>query len=445
MNFFLHVFIFVNLIHCYDVHNFAGFPTTPLMGWRNWNFFAGSITQDLMEAQMRAQAGYKRPVWGLPEPASLVDVGYIHNGLDDAWQACHTGVDNSFHDKSGHPLVNLTRFPSMKQMVDLGHSLNMSVGFYDNNCICNERLSRAQAELDVEGNVKYIIEAGFDGLKADGCGAGINMTRLVELLKASSVKKIFVENCHYDKVPAGQKLPKGAIPDSRNRIFPYWKNNITGGELVCPENSFRVSGDIRNFWSSWFGNLKQMAPFIDLEHPISQPGCWAYADMLMVGVFASKYNPQAGNAASVAEWRSHFGAWAISSSPLVLSFDMTNHTTMESVWPFITNIEAIQINQEWHGHPGRPVASPTPAAMIWTKPLSRGRQAIFIVNDDRKKDLSFNLDIRSISKHLSPNSNVRDVWEHKDIDSLSDGVISVKDLAPHDSRFLIVSPHTDLS
>ena len=40
--------------------------------------------------------------------------------------------------------------------------------FYDNNCICGEgsaHLNEAQVEKDVEGNVKYIAEMGFDGLK----------------------------------------------------------------------------------------------------------------------------------------------------------------------------------------------------------------------------------------------------------------------------------------
>ena len=31
-----------------------GVARTPPMGWRNWNFFAGSITQELMERQFKA-------------------------------------------------------------------------------------------------------------------------------------------------------------------------------------------------------------------------------------------------------------------------------------------------------------------------------------------------------------------------------------------------------
>lgn len=155
-------------------------------------------------------------------------------------------------------------------------------------------------------------------------------------------------------------MPLGTHPDRINRIWPYWKNNITGGELVCQEHIFRTSGDIRNSWSSWFSNLASLTPYQDQHHPISRPGwyqspfllfffaaffffytgfdsvhphherpvdifekSWAYADMLMVGVEATDYAPNVGPPATVAEWRSHFGAWAINSSPLVLSFDLS--------------------------------------------------------------------------------------------------------------------------
>lgn len=83
---------------------------------------------------------------------------------------------------------------------------------------------------------------------------------------------------HYNKLGPGEQMPAGALPDPRGigRILPYWKNNISGGELVCPENLFRTSGDIRNSWASWFGNLQSTTLFQEPEHPISQPGCWAY-------------------------------------------------------------------------------------------------------------------------------------------------------------------------
>ena len=45
----------------------------------------------------------------------------------------------------------------------------------------------------------------------------------------------------------------------------------------------------------------------------SRPGGWAYLDMLGVG-----------NLANATQDRSHFGAWSIMSSPLILSFNLTD-------------------------------------------------------------------------------------------------------------------------
>jgi hypothetical protein len=57
-------------------------------------------------------------------PTSLVDLGFVHVGIDDGWQACGTGrmVNNksSFHAADGTPLVNKTKFPDLKAMVDYG-------------------------------------------------------------------------------------------------------------------------------------------------------------------------------------------------------------------------------------------------------------------------------------------------------------------------------------
>ena len=56
-----------------------------------------------------------------------------------------------------------------------------------------------------------------------------------------------------------------------------------------------------------------MVPYLGVE-PLSRPGCWAYADMLVVG-----------NRAVDAPWvlplsrdeaQSHFSMWAVTSSPL---------------------------------------------------------------------------------------------------------------------------------
>jgi hypothetical protein len=92
---------------------------------------------------------------------------------------------------------------------------------------------------------------------------------------------------------------------------------------------------------------------------------------------------------SVIEARTHFGAWAIVSSPLVLGFDLRNQKQVDQHWATSTNTDAIEVNQDYAGHSGTLfAASPVnttmhacdwkagvdcqwPSWMAWYKPLSR--------------------------------------------------------------------------
>lgn len=57
-------------------------------GWRSWNYFKDTVTQDIMAAAANAMVDRTR---GL----SLLDVGYEHIGLDDNYQACgYNDVDH---------------------------------------------------------------------------------------------------------------------------------------------------------------------------------------------------------------------------------------------------------------------------------------------------------------------------------------------------------------
>lgn len=405
------------------------------------NFYQGDITQAIMEANMRALAARTRTTKGRTGNVSLLDIGYARCGLDDNWQACGTGLSGSFHSSSGQPLINRSRFPDMKSMVDLGHSLGLAVGWYDNNCICGEgsaHLHPDQVATDVAGDVGYIASIGFDGLKADGCGPGRDLPSLARQLNATG-RKILIENCHYYKWP-NSSMPVGTHPDRVNRIWPYWRDNVTGGELMCEEHLFRASGDIRNSWGSWFGNLASLEPYQDEAHPISQPGCWAYADMLMVGVFANDHAPRAGAALSTTEWRSHFGAWCINSSPLVLSFDLTNRTTMEAVWPFIANVEAIAVNQGWAGHPGRRVTTGNSSYAVWKKPLPQSRVAVLVVSmlQPGSPKIDMGVDLSTVAPGCaSQECAVLDVWKQQDAGHTQGSTYPVRGLAGHDSAFLI--------
>uniref|UniRef100_A0A7S1CQ71 Alpha-galactosidase n=1 Tax=Bicosoecida sp. CB-2014 TaxID=1486930 RepID=A0A7S1CQ71_9STRA len=310
-----------------------GLALLPPMGWRSWNAFHGSISQDIMEATMRAMVSRNRTVDGTP--TSLLDLGFDNAGLDDNWQACGKGVRGSFTAADFSPMVNTATFPDMKGMTAYAHSLGLRAGFYMNNCICRETASEFPSSADVaghmQGRAKALAAWDFDGVKLDGCGAFRNLTWWAELINATG-KAMLQENCHWG----------GTVPGQSGGDAPC---DGTETPSDCPYNFFRTSGDIQANWASMFGNLQTTTKFQGVP-PLSRPGTWAYPDMLEVG-----------NLKDATEDRSHFGAWAVVSAPLILGHDLTNAALGDRVWPTISNKEVIAVSQDWAGHPGRLVAA----------------------------------------------------------------------------------------
>lgn len=266
------------------IHN--GLGITPPLGWRSWNLFNSHITQELMEGIMTGMTSRRNSVDGVP--TSLLDLGYSMVGLDDAWQECGSYGPNkyTYHDANGNPVVNTARFPNLKNMTAHAHTLGLKAGFYYNNCICKDDCSD---ESCYKGDVNALISYGFDGVKLDNCGEQLDLNLWANLI-ASQGKAIQIENCHW-----GRTTPNAT-----------W----------CPWNFYRTSGDVSPTFNSVMTNLATIIPFA--EQNLSTPGCFAYADMLEAGVENGQQS------LTLDETRSHFGAWAIVSSPLVLSHDVNN-------------------------------------------------------------------------------------------------------------------------
>lgn len=262
---------------------------------------------------------------------SLFDLGFVSVGLDDAWQACGTGYHGSFHDARGNPLWNTTKFPNPAGMVSYAHRLSLKAGFYMNNCRCKEwegLHNVSWTDSVYQQSVAMLVEQQWDGVKLDSCSMFHNTTLWASLMEQSG-RPITIENCVNTHNPT-------PIPD------PKWGHN---GQ--CPYNWFRISTDIRANWNSVLNNLAAVVPYTsNLTHPMSVPGCWAYPDMMEVGRLATSE-----------EDRSHFGAWCIVSSPLILGCDLSDINTMAKIWPIVSNREAIAVNQQYVGHPGRLVAA----------------------------------------------------------------------------------------
>eukprot|EP01060_Flectonema_neradi_P004609 TRINITY_DN129_c0_g1_i1.p1 TRINITY_DN129_c0_g1~~TRINITY_DN129_c0_g1_i1.p1 ORF type:complete len:413 (+),score=99.17 TRINITY_DN129_c0_g1_i1:62-1300(+) len=391
-----------------------GYGLTPPMGWRSWNCYHANVNQTLMENTMDKVAERTRMVNG--KLTSMADLGYVAVGLDDNWQACGTGVNGSFHDAAGHPLINTKTFPSMKGMTDYGHAKGLRVGWYMNNCICAEKhfTDPTYIQKHMEESVKAIVAAGFDGVKLDGCGQFRNLTWWGQLLNETG-RSVMIENCHWG----------GTVPGQTTGDAPCTGTTMPSN---CPYNFFRSSTDINPSWKSIFSNLQTTIKFQG-NPPLSRPGTWAYPDMLEVGNMAT-YN----------EDRTHFGAWCIVSSPLILGHDLTNEALTDKIWPIISNTEAIAVNQAWAGHPGRLVKQWGGVGgndmQMWAKALPEGKQAVLILsNNDGNMTASIDLE-KDIG--MSGTVSVRDIWNHKDLGKAT-GTFSAGTIETHDSRFYIFS------
>ena len=302
------------------------------MGWRPWNSFRNNIDQETQQLISDALAVRNRTVAGESGLVSLFDLGYSDVGIDEGWE--FIGPKNrSMHDKEGNPLIDLSTFPNLTALADHVHSNNQTISWYLNSCAFGG--PKNDSLTNYEGDVRALIRYGFDGVKIDGCGKMNNMTLYASLMRASN-HSFAIENCHGG----------GDVDQGQNGLLPTTN--------YCPWNRFRTSNDIQAFVEAWFWNMQTTLPYLDSEHPISQPSCWAYPDMLETGLVreparsASEVQPT-----HPMPWnRAHFGGWVIVSSPLILGLNILNQTQLEAVIDVIGNREAIRINQEWAGHPG---------------------------------------------------------------------------------------------
>jgi hypothetical protein len=218
---------------------------------------------------------------------------------------------------------------------------------------------------------------------------------------------------------------------------------------------YRSSSDIRPQWGSILNNLETIPPLAAAN--LSRPGCWAYPDMLEVGVGTDGGPP----ALNFTEARTHFGAWAIVSSPLIIGMNLSDTDTVATYWPIVSNSEAIAVNQEYAGMSGTrffesaDVTSFSPCGwgpefknctfasqMYWYKALPGGDTAVLLMNNaDVPALLSLEWDI--VPGLLTPQGTsvkVRDIWNHADLGIIEGAYVPSSPTVSRDSIFLRLTP-----
>eukprot|EP01051_Picozoa_sp_SAG22_P017564 SAG22_NODE_2740_length_2260_cov_2.658491_2_plen_217_part_00 len=179
------------------------------------------------------------------------------------------------------------------------------------------------------------------------------------------------------------------------------------------------------------------------------------------------------------EARSHFGAFAIVSSPLVLGFNLTDEAQLQLHWDTISNTHAIEVNQDYAGFSGSRFAQSAeierffpcdwgpsagrqdascdwPATWSWYKPLSgrdprNSTMGVLLMNNKANSCATIGFQWREVpglqppraphqqSQRSLSSCEVFDVWEKKSLGRVTSAGFTAKDLPPRDSAFVTLS------
>jgi len=238
--------------------------------------------------------------------------------------------------------------------VDFGHNQGVLMGWYGNNCECSDQEWKASA-VYIRQDAEMTAHYGFDAVKVDSCGPAGNITEWRYYLDKFSPpvngkRTIELENC---------------------RVWTPWVTELRADSL-CEAELFRTTEDNAPHFLSIMRNLITNARMPGSEGdvhgglPVSHQNCWAYPDMLetlgsgQCGPPGYEYNwgphkdlPRPKGGLNFHESETHFYAWCIVSSPLILSHDLSSDEEYDAAWPIISNTHAIAINQAWAGDAGR--------------------------------------------------------------------------------------------
>jgi alpha-galactosidase len=382
-----------------------------------------------MEETYRVLATESAPIWD-GTSKTLLQLGYKDAGLDDCYQLCGSYGPEKFTyhnpDKKFWPEIDPAKFTNMTAMTAVAHTLGLTAGWYANNCACGDHCKDPAC---FAADVDFFVSSGFDSIKLDGCGKEENVQLWRDMLNFSSPKPILIENCHNG---------------------PNTPHRDAKGDLWCPFHQFRSSTDIRPVHGSILANLQSIPPLADAN--LSVPGCWAYPDMLEVGVTNTQDPTQ--RQLNHSESRSHFGAWAIVSAPLILGLNLSDTPTLRSVWDIITNTEAIAVNQQYAGFSGTIFFSSAattafapcgwwlpnctfPSQQYLYKPLPGGDIAVLLMNNAvAAADLV--LPLHTIPGWSGGGAAVRDIWAHATNPPVR-GTLEAH-VGPRDSAFFRLTP-----
>jgi len=368
----------VNLLHqpplTWALNNGVG--KLPVMAFNTWNAYHCEINETVVSENAR-----------LMKNVGLLAAGYDHVNIDD----CYSEKDRS---PSGDIVESRERFPSgMKNLTTQLHELGFKAGIYSDSGWFTCQLFPGSFQNE-DRDIQLFQDWGFDYLKYDNCAVPFD-----EIIKQGMVGKYQRMADAIGRLSKRTKKPPIILSVCQwGREQPWlWARRFG--------QSWRTTDDIGPFWGSIASIINQNS-FISWASDF-----FGHNDMDMLEI---------GNGdLTFEESKTHFTAWALSKSPLIIGTDLTKAS--KETLTILMNHEIIAINQDpvvgtgvspfrWGINPDW-TNNATHPAQFWSGESQNGTVFMLINVLDHPADMSFNL-TESPWIRAGRQYSVRDLWAH---------------------------------
>ncbi|CAK5262335.1 unnamed protein product [Mycena citricolor] len=356
-----------------------GVARLPVMGYNTWNAFQCNIDQQLMVTTAKLMKSLK-----------LQEAGYSFVNIDDCWAEKN-------RSKSGDMVPDKIRFPSITNMTNEIHSLGFKTGIYSDSgwFTCAGYPGSFQNELR---DATTFQNWGFDYLKYDNCAIPYD-----DIIEEGMIGKYQRMTDAFASLAKSSGKPPFIFSLCQWGWSQVWLWGATMG------HSWRVTGDIAPKWDS-------LAAIINFNSFITaSTDFFGHNDMDML---------QLGNGGlTFDEAKSHFTAWALMKSPLLIGTNPKLSTITPDILEILTNKEIIAINQDpvvgksispfrWGINPDWTSNSSFPA-QYYSGPSEKGTVFMLLNTLNEPADMTFNL-TESPWIRAGRQYHVRDLWSHTD-------------------------------
>ena len=390
------------------------------MGWNSWNAFETDVDEDKVIGSAQAIVDQ-----------GLRDAGYRYVNIDDGWWRRRRQAD-------GRMIIRTNLFPSaavggpnetsFRPFTDHIHAMGLRAGIYTdigrNACSQVEPAGNpnlpggtvTEREVGLFGHVAqdlrlYFDDWGFDYIKVDACG--LDSYDAQKPLVRDGTYRAFKPLIDSENLPGSDVVAVRTLYERVRDALMALRPRQDFVLSICNWGSANVRAwgrDVGNLWRTsadiapTWGRMLHTFDTTVRRELYAGPGHWNDPDMLFIGHgdFDVKH---------LTEARSHFALWAITSSPLIIGYDLRDAPrALLDIW---ANREIIAIDQDAAGNQGV-LAYDGDDLQIIVKQLARPDEKAVVLFNRGSSPVTATLSAGHLKMDAAQPIAVRDLWSHAD-------------------------------